>query len=332
MTEREAAQAVADAGRLLLTEKLVVRTWGNMSCRTGAGTFMITPSGMAYEHMTAQDVVAYRMEDRSWTGERKPSSERGIHAQAYRIFPDAGFVIHTHQTYASALGLAGFQPADFSPEEQTALGGISRAGYGLPGTARLRKNVTAALQTGAHSVLMAQHGALVVGVSAQETLARAVALENACKRLYRGNIKRRTWDEKTAGVMLREAGHLAPHIVLANTPAVLETAATETFIPAQLDDMAQMIGWRLPSVQPTKEAVLAGLCRHCAVLAPGIGAICRANNAEDAEALPALIEKACVCYLHTRTLQAKATLSLPDAALMWAVYQAKYSKKANGKT
>lgn len=328
MTDREAAQAVADAGKQLLAEKLVVRTWGNMSCRTGQSTFMITPSGLAYEHMTAQDVVAYHMEEKRWTGERKPSSERGIHAQAYRIFPDAGFVIHTHQTYASALGLAGFASDDFSAQEKETLGGIAKAAYGLPGTARLRKHVTAAMQTGAHTVLMAQHGALIVGRTMEETLARAVALENACKKRYQGKFVQRACDQAQTEALMQQAKSLAPYIVCTAAPAVLEVAATERFIRAQLDDMAQMIGYKLIAVPPTREAVLAGLQKHCAILVPGVGALCKASSVGDAEAMPSLVEKACVCHVHTRTLRKKATLSFLDTALMWTVYQAKYSKKA----
>ena len=38
---------------------------------------------------------------RDWQGNVKPSSEKGIHADAYRLRPEAGFVIHTHQYWAS---------------------------------------------------------------------------------------------------------------------------------------------------------------------------------------------------------------------------------------
>ena len=39
------------------------------------------------------------------SGEIKPSSERGVHALVYRQRPEANFVIHTHQTQASAVSV-----------------------------------------------------------------------------------------------------------------------------------------------------------------------------------------------------------------------------------
>lgn len=57
-----------------------------------------------------------------------------VHALAYSMFEDVNFVIHTHQTYASALGLCGYKPGCFTGEERQQLGGVAVAGYGLPGT------------------------------------------------------------------------------------------------------------------------------------------------------------------------------------------------------
>ena len=59
----------------------------------------------------------------TWEGARKPSGERGVHAAAYAQLPEVNFVIHTHQGCASALGLAGFDAMDITPEERAALGG-----------------------------------------------------------------------------------------------------------------------------------------------------------------------------------------------------------------
>ncbi|NCB52611.1 MAG: class II aldolase/adducin family protein [Clostridia bacterium] len=178
VSERAAKQTVADAGRLLLRERLVARTWGNVSCRTGAQSFVITPSGLGYDQMTGDDVVSYDMAEETWTGPREPSSEKGVHTAAYRRFPDAGAVIHTHQTYASALGLAGFGGLSPSENEMSELGGIALAKYGLPGSERLTENVAEAMGQNAHIVLMANHGALIVGRDMDEAFRRAALLED----------------------------------------------------------------------------------------------------------------------------------------------------------
>ena len=51
---------------------------------------------------------------------------------------------------ASALGLAGFDAMDITPEERAALGGLAKAQYGLPVTKKLKGAVSAALATGTH--------------------------------------------------------------------------------------------------------------------------------------------------------------------------------------
>lgn len=328
--EREAKREVAEAGRLLLEEKLVARTWGNVSCRTGDASFVITPSGLSYEEMTAEDTVAYDMDTGTWSGSRKPSSEKGVHAAAYRQFPDAAFVIHTHQTYASALGLAGFDALPLSGGAGQALGGVARAEYGLPGTKKLRENVSAALASGAHAILMMQHGALIAGRDRSEAFERAKLLELVCKSACKGQPERAQSGSERLSALARQAGKAFSHIAFTSAPAVVETAGKVEAFRAQLDDMAQMIGPKLITVEGNAEAAEKALRKHNAVLIAGMGAICRAESECDCDALRLLMEKACVCFLHTQALGAAASLSFLDARLMRLVYQTKYSKKIGG--
>ena len=110
-------QHVADAGRRLVREGLAARTWGNVSCRAEGTHIWITPSGLGYTHMGAEDIVRYDMASGEWEGKHKPSSEKMVHAAAYARFAQAHFVIHTHQDYASALSLAGFAALQMEAEE-----------------------------------------------------------------------------------------------------------------------------------------------------------------------------------------------------------------------
>ena len=103
MQEREAKarEAVVEAGRRLFERGLVARTWGNVSARVSEHLFVITPSGRAYEHLRPEDLVLLDCRDLAKLGRQKPSSEKGIHADAYRLRPEVNFVIHTHQDMAS---------------------------------------------------------------------------------------------------------------------------------------------------------------------------------------------------------------------------------------
>lgn len=89
---------------------------------------------MDYGSIAPEDIALCDLATGKWTGPRRPSGERAVHALAYSMFEDVNFVIHTHQTYASALGLCGYKPGCFTGEERQQLGGVTVAGYGLPGT------------------------------------------------------------------------------------------------------------------------------------------------------------------------------------------------------
>ena len=74
MDEKTLREQVAETGRLLLEKRLVARTWGNFSARLDETHFVITPSGLGYEQMIADDMVRFCLADETWEGTRKPSS------------------------------------------------------------------------------------------------------------------------------------------------------------------------------------------------------------------------------------------------------------------
>ena len=104
---QEARELVIRAGLELSESGLIARTWGNISARISDTQFVITPSGRAYEDLTPDQIVITNIEDCSYEGSVKPSSEKWIHADAYKLRPEVNFVIHTHQNYASALSILG---------------------------------------------------------------------------------------------------------------------------------------------------------------------------------------------------------------------------------
>ena len=50
-------QEIIDIGRTLHEQGLLVRTWGNISCRIDKDHILITPSGIQYEDLTP-DMIA----------------------------------------------------------------------------------------------------------------------------------------------------------------------------------------------------------------------------------------------------------------------------------
>ena len=180
----EAKLEVVKAGLKLVESGLIARTWGNVSCRVDDEYFVITPSGRSYESLTPDDIVLVKTEDCSYESEIKPSSEKGIHAAAYKMRPDVNFVIHTHQKNASAVSFLGFD-INMVPEEYKDIIGtdIPVASYGLPGTGKLRKGVIAALErSSSKAVVMSHHGALCMGADYDDAFAVADTLEKVCEK------------------------------------------------------------------------------------------------------------------------------------------------------
>lgn len=325
MDEEKGRMQLVETGKALLASKLVARTWGNISCRLDENRFLITPSGLDYLQTTPQDIVCYDRASDSWEGIRKPSSEKGIHAAAYEIFPEVCFVIHTHQTYATALGLAGWEKLDLTEEESKRLGGIARAEYGLPGQKKLWNNVRAALETGAKVILMAHHGAMICGSDMDDALEKAALLEEICRRSCKGLAPQNA--DADAATLAAAVKKEYPLSMVASTDALLAVAAKGKALPAQLDDMAQMIGRKIPVVKKDANRILSALKMHNAVLVHGLGAVVCGSDQDDSEALCILADKAAVSALHTAASQMGAQLSFTDTALMHAIYKFKYSKQ-----
>ena len=324
MDEKNILEQVAETGRLLLEKRLVARTWGNFSARLDETHFVITPSGLGYEQMDADDMVRFCLTDETWEGSRKPSSEKGIHAAAYRLFPEVGFVIHTHQAYATALGLTEPGQLGLTEEEWASLGGVAWAEYGLPGTKKLKNAVSAALQTGAHTVLMRHHGALICGKDREDALRRSILLESVCRRSCRCGAP--IPDAQDASALLSRVREVFPNAAVETGEASRAWSSLRIPLRAQLDDAAQMIGARIPAAESERE-LHALLWNVPAVFVPDVGAVVCGENTADTEALRVLTDKAAIAALHTRALHARAELSLFDCVLMRQVYRLKYAKK-----
>ncbi len=179
----EAKLAVIKAGKMLVENGLIQRTWGNVSCRIDDNHFVITPSGKGYLTLTPDDIVIVTINDLSYDGDVKPSSEKGIHAQCYALRSDVNFVIHTHQTFASIVGLSGLDINNITGKSAEIIGtDVPIASYGLPGTGKLKKGVVAALKrSDSKAVLMIHHGALCVGTDLDDAFAVANELEEVSK-------------------------------------------------------------------------------------------------------------------------------------------------------
>ncbi len=156
-------------------------TSGNLSIRVEGG-FLITPTSLAYEAMTPADPVVMDF-DGGWRGARRPSSEWRFHRDILKARPEVGAVLHAHPTFATALAVHGRGIPAFHYMVVRAGGDSIRcAPYATFGTQELSDHAVAALE-GRRACLLAHHGMIALGETAEAALALAVEVE-ALARQY----------------------------------------------------------------------------------------------------------------------------------------------------
>lgn len=102
-------QEVLEANLLLPKYGLATFTWGNVSAvDRESGIMIIKPSGMEYDEMTADDMVAVCLETGEVVeGRYKPSSDTPTHLELYRAWQAVGGIVHTHSRWATSFAQAG---------------------------------------------------------------------------------------------------------------------------------------------------------------------------------------------------------------------------------
>ena len=351
MSNMDKRREIIDTGIELLEEKLVARTWGNISARIDADNYLITPSGLDYTSMREEDIVSVNIKTGEYTGINRPSGEKGVHSAAYEVFDDVNFVVHTHQTYATAVSLAGFDsleatagspagsesfetsavsPAgsdsfDITEEEIEKLGGIALAEYGLPGTKEITNACKSALLTGAHTVLMIHHGVLVLGKDKEEAMKRVKLLESICERNVKRVIKDNTLNNYLKALnTCPEDNSSYRYCEVLTDKALIALSNSETEIFSQLDDVSQMIGTKIVTVDSLDKALKLS---DNAVLIKGVGALIKAENKDDLEALKVLMNKMAIVKLYTKAKNVKAEISIEESDFMHYDYVTRYSKQ-----
>lgn len=104
----ELKQKVFEANLQLVKYNLVVLTWGNVSAiDRESGLFVIKPSGVPYDSMTAEDMVVMDLKGNKIEGELNPSSDTPTHLELYRQFKDIGGIVHTHSSWACSWAQSG---------------------------------------------------------------------------------------------------------------------------------------------------------------------------------------------------------------------------------
>jgi len=158
-------------------QSLIVGSSGNVSGRTPDG-MLITPSGADPAAKPNLVAVALDGEVRS-TG--TPSSEWAMHAAIYRTCREAEFVVHAHADACTALACLSSGLPAFHYIDQFGGPDVRCAPYVTFGTPALAEAAAEAMR-GRSACLLANHGMIVCGATAAQTLSRAILLETLCRQ------------------------------------------------------------------------------------------------------------------------------------------------------
>jgi L-ribulose-5-phosphate 4-epimerase len=190
---------VFQANLELVRQGVVLFTWGNASAvDRQENVLLIKPSGVDYDRMRADDVVAVRLADGSLVNPAglKPSSDTPTHLALYRAWPKVGGIVHTHSEYATSVAQAGRDlpaqgttHADYfhgdipctRPLTQAEVDGTYEATTGAVIAATFReRNIDPLAVPGC---LVSQHAPFTWGTTAAKAVYHAVVLERLARMM-----------------------------------------------------------------------------------------------------------------------------------------------------
>ena len=188
MTDLNAGSSGADLRTMLIAAcreltrlGLTYGTSGNVSVRCDARRFFVSPSGMDYGVLQADDVPLMDLDGR-WFGHRRPSSEWRFHRDIYQSRHDVGAIVHTHSAQATALACTGRGIPAFHYMVAVAGGrDIRCAPYYAFGTQELSEAALAALKD-RKACLLANHGVIATGADLATAISLAGEVENLAQQ------------------------------------------------------------------------------------------------------------------------------------------------------
>jgi L-fuculose-phosphate aldolase len=168
-----------------LAEKdLITATDGNVSCKVGEDSLLVTPSGKPKARLKPIDLLLLNLRGEILAGREKPSNEIRMHLEVYRRREDVGAVVHAHPPMLTAFTLAGIPfMADALPEVWLTFGPVPTAPYATPSTEEVPEAIAPYLE-GHQAILLDRHGSLTLGRSLDEAYLRLEKLEHAARTLF----------------------------------------------------------------------------------------------------------------------------------------------------
>ena len=175
---------------------LAIYTFGNVSAFDAErAVFAIKPSGVAYDSLSAAEMVVLDLDCRVVEGSLRPSSDTKTHAALYRAFGGIGGIVHTNSTYATAwaqaclpIPLYGTTHADYLAEDVPCTAVLSVDAVDGDYEGETGTQIIECFRTrdprATPMVLVAGHAPFTWGKTADAAVYHAVVLEELAKMAF----------------------------------------------------------------------------------------------------------------------------------------------------
>jgi len=231
-------QLILEIGKRLWTRGFVAANDGNITVRVGENEIFTTPTGVSKGFMTADMIIKMDLDGKvlSPSIRFQPSSEVKMHLEVYRQREDVRSVIHAHPPYCTSFAVAGI-PLNkcVLPEAILTLGAVPIAPYGTPSTREIPDSVKPYIER-SDVVLLANHGALTMGIDLLTAYHRMETLEHSATIIYLsiqlGNVNVIPEREVEKLMELREKMNIPGRINLSNQRPSMQSSPVEPDVEA----------------------------------------------------------------------------------------------------
>ena len=160
---------------------LISGTSGNIAVQDEDENIVaITPSGIIYKTMKAEDIAIVDMDGNWIDGQFKPSSETPMHTAVLRARDDVKATVHTHGMFATIMAMNDEPLLPITPP-QSEFVPVNIVPFVMPGSDELAGTVVDTLADG-RAVLLKNHGMFCCGRSIKDAMAATIYTEEMAKR------------------------------------------------------------------------------------------------------------------------------------------------------
>jgi len=162
---------------------LILYSQGNFSARMdGTDQVLITPSGIPYKRMHADDIVKVSLQGEILEGKHQPSTEVTIHLAVYKTHPKIGGCAHTESPYINALAVLNRNIPNILGNFVYLFGGQGLGVVpGMRSTTQEFAEATLNAMQGKFGVIWKNHGVFCIGETLEMAFKRCWAAEQSAR-------------------------------------------------------------------------------------------------------------------------------------------------------